>query len=197
MTDRSYGKLYDEKNGTKKIAEIVRQQIRLKARMGELPAGKWSVKMNRYAGGSSITIRFEPPIEDDERFAQAYFSRESIVHEAERPFERARIPYRSRFGQLLIRNLEQMLADHNHDGSDGMRDIYDVKFAAHVDVTPRTERSALVELYRSGCLPERSVAELCVHWGRLLDTWEHKELSRPAPRTPVQGFVCDKLDDQP
>lgn len=179
MTDRrSYGKLYDEKKGTKEIAEIVRRQIRLEARMGELPAGKWSVTMSRYAGGSSITISFEPPIEDDERFAQAYFERERIVHEAEHPLKHAYIPYRSRFGHLLVRKLERMLAEHNHDGSDSMQDIYDVKFAAHVDVSPRTGLDALVELYRGGCLPERSVAELSPAWGRLLDAWEKEELSR-------------------
>lgn len=179
MTDRrSYGKLYDKKKTTKDIAEIVRRQIRLEVRMGELPAGKWSVTMDRYAGGSSITIRLVPPIEDDERFAQAYYERERIVHEAERPFEHTHIPYRSRFGQLLNAKLERMLAEHNHDGSDSMRDIYDVKFAAHVDVAPRTERAALVELYRGGCLPERTVAELSPHWGKLLDAWQKDEMSR-------------------
>lgn len=179
MTDsRSYGKLYDAKKGTKEIAEIVRRQIRLEARMGELPAGKWSVTMDRYAGGSSITIRFVPPVEDDERFAQAYYERERIVHEAERPFQHTHTPYRSRFGQLLNAKLTRMLAEHNHDGSDAMRDIYDVKFAAHVDVAPCTGLESLVELYRGGCLPERTVAELNPHWGKLLDAWQKDEMAR-------------------
>jgi hypothetical protein len=189
MTDsRSYGKLYDAKKGTKEIAEIVRRQIRLEARMGELPAGKWSVTMDRYAGGSSITIRFVPPVEDDERFAQAYYERERIVHEAERPFQHTHTPYRSRFGQLLNSKLERMLAEHNHDGSDSMRDIYDVKFAAHVNVAPRTEMQALVELYRGGCLPERTVAELSPHWGRLLDAWQKDEMSRQIVQAELRPF---------
>ena len=179
MTDRrSYGKLYDEKKTTKDIAEIVRRQIRLEVRMGELPAGKWSVTMDRYAGGSSITIRLVPPIEDDERFAQAYYERERIVHEAERPFEHTHIPYRSRFGQLLNHKLERMLAEHNHDGSDSMRDIYDVKFAAHVDVAPRTE-PASVE--RSSVFQPEIEREM-----RTSSPGRHLRLVTPPPATPVQ-----------
>lgn len=182
MTRRTYGKLYNDKLRTKEIAEIVRRQVRLEARMGLLPDGKWSVTMDRYAGGSSITIAFSPKPAEDELFARAYYNHARIVHEAERPHEYAAIPYRSRFGSLLVRRLEQMLADHNHDGSDPMQDIYDVKFAAHVSVRPETTERTLVDLHRGGCLPETSVRALKVAWADMLAAWE-KEIA-PAEPTP-------------
>ena len=37
---------------------MVRRQVRLEARVGLLPEGKWSVTMDRFAGGSSIAIGF-------------------------------------------------------------------------------------------------------------------------------------------
>lgn len=191
MTARSHGKLYDEKRTTKEIAEIVRRQIRLEARMGLLPEGKWSVTMDRYAGGSSITISFLP--EDDELFARAYFNRDRIVHEAERPHEYSAIPYRSRFGTVLVARLEQMLADHNHDGSDPMRDIYDVKFAAHVNIRPETSQAALVDLHRGRCLPETPLAELNPIWAQMLVAWEKEATERKA-EAEARRAVKDAMD---
>ena len=195
---RSYGKLYNDKLRTKEIAEIVRRQVRLEARMGLLPNGKWSVTMDRYAGGSSITIAFSPKPEEDELFARAYYNHARIVHEAERPHEYAAIPYRSRFGSLLVRRLEQMLADHNHDGSDPMQDIYDVKFAAHVSVRPETTERTLVDLYRGGCLLETSVRALKIAWDTMLAAWEKEiapvEAAEPAPeQVRIESFTPVEL----
>lgn len=181
---RKYGKLYDEKHTTKAIAEIVRRTVRLEMRMGALPAGKWSVTSERFAGGSSITIAFAPAPAEDECFARAYYNRERIVQDAERPHDHSAIPFRSAFGAALDRKLEQLLADFNYDGSDISTDYFDVNFYAHVEVRTKTNMTDLVELYRGGCLPEQPLSELSPAWAKMREGWEKEvALALEAPRT--------------
>lgn len=191
--NRSYGKLYDDKRTTKEIAEIVRRAVRFEARVGVLPDGKWSVTMDRFAGGSSITIRFEPKPLEDELFARAFYNHERIVREAEDPRSYCPLPFRSAFGEALHRRLEQMLADHNHDGSDTMTDHFDVKFYTHISFDIRTTREQLADLHRGGCLPEKTLAELNPSWAKMLAAWEKEAAppqgSAPAPAPAARGHL--------
>lgn len=184
MTERSYGSKYDKNLTTKQIAEVVRRQVRLEARLGLLPdEGKWSVTMDRFAGGSSIAIDFTPRPDTALLFSRCFYNHERVVADAERPHDYVRLPLRSEFGAALEQRLERMLAAHNHDGSDTMTDYFDVKFYAHVNVRG-LELVDLVALYRKGELPDVPLAELSPRYAAMLATWQFDEAGEPPAHTP-------------
>lgn len=183
MTERSYGSKYDGNLTTKQIAEMVRRQVRLEARVGLLPEGKWSVTMDRFAGGSSIAIGFTPFPDDAILFARCFYNRERAVADVERPHDYPRLPWRSEFGTALEQRLERMLAAYNHDGSDTQTDYFDVKFYAHVNVHgPGLDD--LGNLYREGKLPDVPLAELSPRYAAMLATWQFDEAGEPPAHTP-------------
>jgi len=184
MDGRSYGSQYDTRLGTKEIAELIRRQVRLEARAGLLPEGKWSVTLARFSGGSSITIRFEPLAERAFDFARAFYNHERVVQEAERPHDYSRIPLRSPFGASLEARLERMLAEHNHDGSDAATDYFDVKFYAHVRIGG-PDLVDLVGYYRAGRLVDEGLDEINARWARMYADWLHTPEPEPAPEVVV------------
>jgi hypothetical protein len=181
--NRSYGTKYDKRLGTKEVAELIRRQVRLEARAGLLPQGKWSVTMERFSGGSSITIRFEPPAEWALDFARCFYSHERVVQDAERPHEYSRLPYRSTFGAALEGRLEAMLAEHNHDGSDTSTDYFDVKFYSHVRIGG-PDLIDLIGLYKQGMLLDEALDEINPRWARMLADWQRDEEGEPPAHVP-------------
>jgi len=124
----AYGDKYSREMGGAEIAAAIRNDIKEAVKRGELPRAKYSTRLQRFAGGKSITITY-----------------------ADVPFDlynRAFLKFEIETGGRKIFNgdrysperkaLEKKLADIanrcNFDGSDLQTDYFSVNFYLHVDV---------------------------------------------------------------
>lgn len=145
MTERAYGSKYDKNLNTTQIAALVRGEIKVAVKAGELPKGKYSVRTSYYSGGSSIRVSISGLT--GKVFDPEYLERGNdylmgpSVHD-ETGWHR---PHRYQAWVLAaVKKVEAMLWAYNHDGSDSQVDHFDVKFYASVDVdtSPEEEKAA-------------------------------------------------------
>lgn len=127
MDRRTYGSKYNENLGTKQIAALVRAEIKAAVKSGALPSLKASVTMERFAGGSSITIRLSDVA------IKSVYNPVRLRADVERPNEPCSVPWITDEARALLDRVEAILGAYNHDGSDSMTDHFDVKFYAHVE----------------------------------------------------------------
>ncbi len=137
--ERSYGKKYDSNLGTREIAAKVREDIKAAVKAGELPKAKYSVRMQRFSGGSSIDVRIsnvEEPGFVVLNLERLTFEKEnphkvwSPGYDPERPHNRS---WMSHEAFELLKKVETILQAYNHDGSDIQSDYFDVKFYGHAE----------------------------------------------------------------
>ena len=168
MTKRVYGAKYDKTLKVKDIAEKIRREVRLEANLGLLPKGKWSVTSTHH----HISVSFAPTVEEDELFARAYWNRERVIEDVENTHGQNIRTLASEFGLALHERIEQKLRDYNYDGSDTITDYFDVNFYTTVAVSPRTDRPAMMDLYRAGEWEPKTVAELNAVWDAMWTVWK-------------------------
>lgn len=181
MTKRVYGAKYDETLKVKDIAEKIRREVRLEANLGLLPKGKWSVTSTL----NSISVSFAPPVEEDELFARAYWNRERVIEDVENRHGLNMRTLASEFGLALHERIEQKLRDYNHDGSDSQSDYFDVNYYTTVSIRPRTDRPAMMDLYRAGEWQPKTVSELNPVWDAMWEVW--KKEAAPAVAVAVEA----------
>jgi hypothetical protein len=139
------GSEYRPNLDVKEIAKRIRVQIKEHIAANKLPKGKYSVVIERFAGGRAINItvkEFEFPILDPEgvRLRQGD------------PNSGHSIPYYSLIALLTQETLEGLLNAFRMDDSDGMIDYFRTNFYGHVrfnyDLENR-ERDAILKKVQS------------------------------------------------
>ena len=144
-TDNGWeGDLYDPKMGIKEVAQNMRKYVKEK-----YPDCKFSIRIQRYAGGQSMTIAlmrapfhaFDQSIDPeiyphrDRGYAQLSIYRGLGV------YENPHGPDGYNNGSILTREAWDMLNDvikqanrYNYDDSDGMIDYFSTKFYLHAEI---------------------------------------------------------------
>lgn len=97
----------------KEIAVLLRREIFEAVKSNNLPTGKYSVTIDRYAGGQSINIRIK-------EFEFAVYEKSS---QSNRTY--------TKVANLTLSALNKMLNAYNYDNSDPQRDYFDVRFYGH------------------------------------------------------------------
>ncbi len=142
MSNHFQGSKYDANLDTAEIAKLVRADIKAAVKSGTLPAGKYSVRIERYSMGSSISVRIGDL--DGVLFEPEYLVRgEEFLRGGPVLMADDRIAYPSRYLPWVnetVSMVEEMLNAYNHDRSDSMSDYYDVKFHARVTLDSDWER---------------------------------------------------------
>ena len=121
MYERSYGDKYDGSMDVKDIAKLVRADIKSMIKAGGLPKGKYSVKIERFAGGQSLDIEIKEidcQIVDLEYFLYPETNQWNHFYTKE--------------AQAFETMLKAIVWQYNHDGSDSMTDYFDVNFYSNV-----------------------------------------------------------------
>lgn len=124
------GTKYDFNMDVKDVAKLLRADIKKAVKLNHLPAGNYSVKIDRYSMGQSINVRASELTGQDGNPVQIHepaFLREFLKtgycsHQINR-----HTPEGTRIKHLL----EEMLQAYNRDRSDMMTDYFDVKFYGH------------------------------------------------------------------
>lgn len=135
-----YGIKYDSKLTTKEIARLVREQIKREMKDGVLPKMKVSVKMDTFAGGSSINITVkEAPFRvlNPRHVELEYrndFSREAMG-------DRRREPVHTEYAKSILNHLEDIANQYQRDNSDTQTDYFDVKFYLDVRFDGEMQRA--------------------------------------------------------
>lgn len=130
MSEIVYGNKYDKDLDTAEIAKRVRMDIKAAIVSGDLPKGlKTSVRMDRFAGGSSIDVRVTQvpngfTISNPER----------IRWDLEHPYASSTrvLPLYTAEALALVDKLKTLLNAYNYDGSDMMTDYFNVRFYGDV-----------------------------------------------------------------
>jgi len=130
MSEIVYGNKYDKDLDTAEIAKRVRMDIKAAIASGDLPKGlKASVRMDRFAGGSSIDIRVT---QVPQGFTLA--NPERIQWDLEHPYASSTkvLPLYTAEAMALLLKLKALLDAYNYDGSDIMTDYFNVRFYGDV-----------------------------------------------------------------
>jgi hypothetical protein len=147
MYERSYGYKYEEggKLDTAAIAKLIRRDIKTAIREGMLPdRWKYSVTIDRFAGGSSIDVRVKD-------CADAWMAcpgyRIGTRHDLPsggytatacgRPDCTGEHMVLTQEAEVAKMTLQRIHFAYNHDGSDSMIDYFDVNYYGHVDFQSR------------------------------------------------------------
>jgi hypothetical protein len=120
MYEITYGSKYDESLDTAEIAKLVRKDIKAEVKAGNLPSApvKYSVRIERFAGGSSINI-----------FVKGYDKPASLWTEFG-PFGQPGY-VRTDEATAIIARLDSILNAYNFDGSEVQVDYFHVNFYGH------------------------------------------------------------------
>lgn len=140
-TDRGEGSRYDQKMDVKDIAKIVRSELADLAKKGQIPKFKYRVRIERFAGGSSIDVF----IASGRDSVESMFNLPVLLTEMLQGY--GRMPYGEKYQNKkpalveLQKLIEKKLRDFNHDRSDTQTDYWDVKFYAHVEVEGASQKA--------------------------------------------------------
>lgn len=124
-TTIQYGAKFEAGLDTAQIAARVRVDIAAAVKAGELPKAKYSVRISRFSGGSSIdiTVRALPfQVLNRASYKLASYGLEQVG------------PWMSDEARAVDAKLEAMLAAYNFDGSDLSTDYFHVRFYGHVTI---------------------------------------------------------------
>jgi hypothetical protein len=129
-----YGHKYSRELGGAEIAAFIRNDIKEAVRRGELPRAKYSARLQRFAGGKSITITYADVPFD-------LFNPEFLKFEIE---TRGHKFYEGDRFSLERKDLEKKLTEianaYNYDGSDIQSDYFHVNFYLRVHADHDHER---------------------------------------------------------
>jgi hypothetical protein len=126
MTERSYGYLYDAKRTVVQDAASIRHHLRTMAKAGVLPAGwKYSVRTSHHTA-IDITATSPKPL-----YAADPESLDWVRHCETGDHVHAWTDRLTAEARTVYDTCEELLAAHNHDGSDTQSDYFDVKFYGH------------------------------------------------------------------
>lgn len=125
---RKYGAKYEKDLNRRDIAKRIREDIKAAVTSGELPAAKYSVRIQSYSGGGSITVTCTevPGLE--------VLSAARVLADFDNHNSYSTLPWRSDAAAKLEAKLEAMVGAYNYDGSDSMSDHFDVNFYQHIEV---------------------------------------------------------------
>lgn len=132
----SYGEKYAAVSGTANIAKALRADLKTLVKAGKLPRGlKVSVTIERFAGGSSITMLVKAcPFQLQ--------NADWLARQGSHSYNEAtRFPRYTVAGKALLNTFERMMGAYNHDGSDSMVDYFDVRFYQHAELGRDLERA--------------------------------------------------------
>ena len=120
--------------GTKETAARIRADIKNLQKHGALPAGKFSVTMDRFAGGSSIDIRVVDV--DAVMFSAERFAAELRDPRAYRYDE----PRMTAEGERIMDLLKKVVGVYHEDKSDIMSDYFNVNFYEHIGARDQEDK---------------------------------------------------------
>ncbi|MCU1276616.1 MAG: hypothetical protein JWM53_162, partial [bacterium] len=129
-----YGHKYSREMGGAEIAAAIRNDIKEAVKSGELPRAKYGARLQRFAGGKSITITYT-----DLPFAlfNPKFLKFEIETDGRKFYEGDRFsPER----KALEEKLTDIARAYNYDGSDTQSDYFHVNFYLHVHADHDYER---------------------------------------------------------
>jgi hypothetical protein len=115
------------------IARAVRAGIKADIKAGTLPQGKYSVRLDRFAGGQSLRIEISG-LQTHKLIVnplRAIWERDN-PHET--PFDQPRkvsAPWTTE-GERILKHVESLANAYNFDGSDSQSDYFDVNFYLNV-----------------------------------------------------------------
>lgn len=129
-----YGHKYSRELGGAEIAAAVRNDIKEAVKRGDLPRAKYSARLQRFAGGKSITITYaDVPFE----LFNPKFLKFEIETDGRKFYEGDRFsPER----KTLEKKLTEIASAYNFDGSDTQSDYFNVNFYLHVHADHEYER---------------------------------------------------------
>lgn len=171
MTERTLGAKYDRSLDTAQIAKRVREDIKTAIASGDLPKMKTTVRIQRFSGGSSISVGVA------EVECLRLFNPGRLTADRDRPHDYSPLPVYSAEASALLKKIHAILGAYNHDGSDIMTDYCDVKFFEHVDFAHDWERVQR----------EKELGELASE--ELTDAAHTHAASRPEPRSNVVSIL--------
>ncbi len=125
MYEITYGSKHSKEMGTKECAAAIRAEIKAEIAAGNLPAGSYSVRMKRFAGGSSIDVSIaDLPI--------IVLNRHRIAADlAGINTHRTNLPVYTEAGKAIHDRVEAIIQSYNYDGSEIQSDYFNVKFYGH------------------------------------------------------------------
>jgi len=139
----TYEPKYDRDLDIVEIAKLLRAEIKAAVKAEELPKGKYSVRISRYANGRSlnVTIKDYPgTIYNRRRLKLAHEIDQGCLGEAGRARHRdlwdehADLPKYTEELVDLIKALEKLVDQWNYDGSDLQIDYFNVNYYSHVNI---------------------------------------------------------------
>lgn len=158
-TDRFAGPKYQRGRDTAEIAKLFRADVAAAMRAGELPKGlKLSVRISRYAGGSSINVAVKAcpgtAIANPGHVLAAEAIPNVYVDDM-----RVRHMYTDA-ARAVMAKLETLLEAYNRSEIDSQTDYFNVKFYGHVTIASellRADRAAVVDALRTGLVQDCKV----------------------------------------
>lgn len=120
------GSKYDRNMDVTEIAARLRKEIKAAVTAGELPKGKYSVRIRRFSGGEAIDVAV----------TELPFARRVQTTEEEADGRRQRLPcpWMTREAYFVHSKLDAMLNDYNRRESDPMTDYSNYHFYGSVSV---------------------------------------------------------------
>lgn len=125
------GSKYEPARNVADIAKDVRQDIKAAVKAGQLPKGKYSVRIERFAGGRAIDITVksfaEPVSVMNPEWARFQFENNYM-----------RVPpcgleQHTEAGKAILETLRSILSAYNRTQCDAQTDYFNVSFWAHVN----------------------------------------------------------------
>jgi hypothetical protein len=164
VTVTRYGSKYIAGLDKADIAKAVRADIKAAVAAGTLPEAKYSVRISRFAGGSSITVKVADL--PGRTFTDGWLKGgHGWLLKAPATIEDGEIVRPSKYtraANATLDALKEILAAYNFDGSDSSVDYFHVNFYAHVDLDSKWEHSK--EAVERACLANDEMV------GRVLKT---------------------------
>lgn len=106
------------------VAKLIRSDIRAAIKVGQLPAGTYSVRISRYSMGQSLTVRASiPGVVERCPERMAAFERGEQVRTT-----------RTDAAQAVIDTLEALVGAYNRSLSNPASDYSNVRFYTHIDI---------------------------------------------------------------
>jgi hypothetical protein len=119
----SYGEKYQRDRDIKEIAKLVRADIKAAIQEKKLPEGKYSVKIDRFSGGQSLSIVVLPL-----QTPSLIQNPKRVLLEHNNQGHLSGMPLYTDEGKAFLNTLEAIVAAYNYDGSDSSVDYFNVNF---------------------------------------------------------------------
>jgi hypothetical protein len=124
------GAKYDRDRDVVDVAKLVRADIKQAVATGAIPAAKYSVTIDRYSMGRSVTVTVTSPSFRVYNVARLAYD----LANTSRPMTDAERRWMSAEASDVVDFLEAILANYNENRSRPEEDYYDIAFAADVRI---------------------------------------------------------------